>query len=298
MEMQQVRYFVALSRELNFTRAAQACNVTQPALTRAIQALEAELGGPLFHRERAQTHLSELGRIMSPYIETMLQQVEAAQAHARAIRTLDRLDLKIGAMCTISPALIADFIVRFHEQNVGIDLDVSDAPGEGLCQRLDEGALEVGVMAAPEPLHDRFHAMPLFQERFVVVLPPGHRLAERNVVRCADLNAEAYVNRINCESIDFIRTQLHAMEVRVRYVFRSERDDWVIGMIRAGLGLGLFPEFFPFPDDIVTRPLIDPEFVRTVSLVTVRGRPHSPAVGAFVRGARAHRWPDARQGVL
>jgi DNA-binding transcriptional LysR family regulator len=50
MEMQQVRYFLALARELNFTRAAEACNVTQPALTRAIQALEAELGGRLFHR--------------------------------------------------------------------------------------------------------------------------------------------------------------------------------------------------------------------------------------------------------
>jgi DNA-binding transcriptional LysR family regulator len=140
--------------------------------------------------------------------------------------------------------------------------------------------------------------MPLFRERFVVVLPPGHRLADRNVVRCEDLKGEAYVNRINCESIDHIRTRLHAMDVRLRYVFRSERDDWVIGMIRAGLGLGLFPEFFPFPSDIVTRPLIDPEFVRTVSLVTVRGRPHSAAVGAFIRGARRHRWPDMRSAAI
>jgi DNA-binding transcriptional LysR family regulator len=72
MEMQQVRYFLALARTLNFTRAAEAANVSQPALTRAIQQLEHELGGPLFHRERANTHLSELGKMMLPYLEQIL----------------------------------------------------------------------------------------------------------------------------------------------------------------------------------------------------------------------------------
>ena len=61
MEMHQVRYFVALCETLNFTRAAEKCNVTQPSLTRAIKLLEDELGGPLFNRERNQTHLTELG---------------------------------------------------------------------------------------------------------------------------------------------------------------------------------------------------------------------------------------------
>src|SRR5215467_6576555 len=86
MEMQQVRYFLALSRSLNFTRAAEACNVSQPALTRQIQQLEAELGGPLFHRERQNTHLSELGRMMLPYLETIQQQTEAVKASSLAAR--------------------------------------------------------------------------------------------------------------------------------------------------------------------------------------------------------------------
>ncbi|MBY0421745.1 MAG: LysR family transcriptional regulator, partial [Parvularculaceae bacterium] len=62
MEMQQIRYFLALSRTLNFTRAAEECNVSQPALTRAIQALEAELGGELIRREHSRSHLTELGK--------------------------------------------------------------------------------------------------------------------------------------------------------------------------------------------------------------------------------------------
>jgi LysR family hydrogen peroxide-inducible transcriptional activator len=70
MEMHQVRYFLTLCQELNFTRAAEKCNVAQqPALTRAIKLLEDEFGGLLFHRERARTHLSELGQAVCPYLE-------------------------------------------------------------------------------------------------------------------------------------------------------------------------------------------------------------------------------------
>ena len=76
MEMQQARYFVALCETLNFTRAAEKCNVTQPSLTRAIKLLEDELGGPLFNRERNQTHLTELGRLMEPHLREVIDQAQ------------------------------------------------------------------------------------------------------------------------------------------------------------------------------------------------------------------------------
>src|SRR5579863_6449192 len=74
MQMNQIRYFVAVCETQNFTRAAQKCNVTQPALTRGIRTLEAELGGFLFRRERGATHLTDLGRLMRPLLETIQQQ--------------------------------------------------------------------------------------------------------------------------------------------------------------------------------------------------------------------------------
>ena len=83
MEMHQVRYFLALCEELNFTRAAERCNVAQPSLTRAIKQLEEELGGALFHRERANTHLSELGRTLSPFSSRSI----AAPSRPNARRT-------------------------------------------------------------------------------------------------------------------------------------------------------------------------------------------------------------------
>jgi DNA-binding transcriptional LysR family regulator len=291
MEMQQIRYFVALKRELNFTRAAEACNVSQPALTRAIQALEGELRGPLFHRERASTHLSELGRIMAPYLESILAQSSAVKERAKEFGKLENLELRVGVMCTIGPTVLSEFIVRFCSQFYGIGLTIEDDPGGMLPERLIKGELEVGLFGLPGELDERLHVLPLFRERYVVVLPLNHRLASQMEVRAAELKGEPYVSRINCEMGSFADDLFRAQGVEPKMVFRSERDEWVLGMIKAGLGWGFFPEFCPFPSDVAVRPLIEPEFARTISLVTVRGRPHSSAVGAFVRSARAHTWP-------
>src|SRR5439155_3241321 len=103
MEMHQVRYFLALGELLNFTRAAERCHVSQPALTRAIQTLEDELGGPLLHRERHNTHLTELGRMMRPYLQDVLEQSRKAKERARAFASLGAAPLALGVMCTIGP---------------------------------------------------------------------------------------------------------------------------------------------------------------------------------------------------
>jgi DNA-binding transcriptional LysR family regulator len=293
MEMQQVRYFLALARELNFTRAAENCNVTQPALTRAIQALEAELGGRLFHRERNQTHLSELGRMMLPYIQSIQAQTDAARARAKSVGKMKNVELKLCAMCTLSPTLLADFLVGFQRTNSGIDLNVTDGAAKDILHQLSAGEREVGVLGHPGEIDDRFHALPLYRERFVVVLPHQHRLSNQPHVKVTDLQDEPYVNRVNCEMGDYASYEFAKLGVSVRVVFRSERDDWVLGMIRSGMGWGFFPESFVFPSDVAVRPLVEPEFSRTVSLVTVRGRPYSPAVGALVKAARGYGWSNA-----
>jgi DNA-binding transcriptional LysR family regulator len=111
MELHQVRYFIALSNTLNFTRAAEACNVTQSALTRAIQRLEEELGGPLLQRERHLTQLSELGRLMLPLLEQSLAMAEAAKQRA--------YKFKKGEEATLAPGLAVDHIRRHCHPHSG-----------------------------------------------------------------------------------------------------------------------------------------------------------------------------------
>ncbi len=294
MEMQQVRYFVALARELNFTRAAEQCNVSQPALTRAIQQLEHELGGPLFHRERGNTHLSELGRMMLPYLQTVEQSCKAARDQARAVKRLEKATLTIGTMCTIGPQLIADLLIRFRTQHPDVEVQVIDAGAPQMIELLQKGDLEVAIVGVPGELPDTLHQLPVFEERFVILLPPNHRLVNRDEIPASELDKEPYVSRSNCEVFEPVRKELNSRGVYLRQVFSSPRDDWVQGMIKAGLGLGFFPEFSVTDPELVVRPLVDPSFHRTIYMSTVRGRPHSPAVGAFVQEARRHTWPRSR----
>jgi LysR family hydrogen peroxide-inducible transcriptional activator len=289
MEIQQVRYFVALCETLNFTRAAERCNVSQPSLTRAIKLLEDELGGPLFLRERRNTRLTELGRMMQPYLERVMGGIEGAKTEARSVRQDQRTSLKLGLMCTIGPTRLLPMIASFHARNPNIALALSDAKGQVLAERLLGGELEVAILALPGELDERLHALPLFSEQFMITFAPGHRFERQNAVRATDLDGEAYIIRANCEFGEHISRSLDELGVSVNVCYRSERDDWVAAMVLAGLGIGSSPEGAILAPGLLARPLIEPEFVRTVQVVTVRGRPHTPAVGALVRSAMAWR---------
>src|SRR5689334_24985365 len=110
MEMHQIRYFLAVADELNFTRAAEKCNVTQPSLTRAIKLLEDELGGPLFHRERNNTHLTELGRRVEPHLRRVADAVSIAREEAGSFAKLAAPVLRLGVAQSISLSVVLDLI--------------------------------------------------------------------------------------------------------------------------------------------------------------------------------------------
>ncbi|PSC06066.1 LysR family transcriptional regulator [Alsobacter soli] len=292
MEMHQIRYFLALCEDLNFTRAAERCHVAQPSLTRAVKLLEDELGGPLFHRERANTHLSELGRMVRPHLEEVYERAQQAKREALDFSKLKRTTLRIGIMCTIAPYQLVDLLTAVQVRHPGVELHIVDAAAPQLEERLVQGDLEVAIYCRPQVGDDdRLHRMALFREQMMIVVAPTHRFAGHNVVRAQDLDGERYVNRANCEFTGIAGPIWKDHGATCSLVYRSERDDWVLAMVAAGLGFGFMPESCVTHPGVVARPLIDPEFWREVNLVTVRGRPHSPAVGAFVREAMRARWP-------
>jgi LysR family transcriptional regulator, hydrogen peroxide-inducible genes activator len=293
MELQQVRYFLALCESLNFTRAAEACNVTQPSLTRAIQALEAEFGGPLLHRERNKTHLTELGSLVRPYLENLMGQAAVAKTRAKAFSQLKDVVLSVGMMCTLAPQRLIGLMRDFRGGNPGVDLTLRDANAAALQEMLDEGQLDVAVLSFADAVPERFHAIPLFSERFVIAFGPGHPFERLNAVRAKDLHGHLYLSRVNCEFGDYMLDLYSREGVELTRPYRSERDDWILSMAAAGLGFSFIPESCVATPGVLTRALVEPEVVRTVSLATVRGRPHSPAVGAFVRAAKSQAWQQA-----
>src|SRR5215510_10270223 len=174
MEIHEIRYFLAVADTLNFTRAAERCNVSQPALTRAVQNLEGKLGGPLVHRERGNTHLTELGRITLPHCREVLQQMEEARKRAKSFCTLEKTRLTIGLMCTIGPHRLVDLFSSFREDNEGVEVYMKDAPAGQLEEFLSKGYIFIFLMRHRPPTSTLFPYPTLFRERFVIAVGPGH----------------------------------------------------------------------------------------------------------------------------
>ena len=290
MELHEIRYFLALSRTRNFTRAAEQCNVTQPALTRAIQKLEEELGGLLFSRERGNTHLTELGRLLEPQFAAMADRAEAAKHLAGRFLRLEDAQMTVGVMCTVGPLRFVGFLDRFRAAHPGVDLSLVEAVPAVLCERLLAGEIDVAVMARPGGFDPPLQAQQLYAERFMIACAMTHRFAQRNILEMGDLEGETYLQRINCEFRDVLAELLAARGTSIARSYRSEREDWIQTMVAAGMGICFLPEFNAALPGVITRRVVQPEVERQVCLVTVAGRRWSAPVAAFVAAVRAHGW--------
>jgi len=291
MEMHQIRYFLAVAETLNFTRAAELCNVSQPALSRAVQQLEEEVGGLLFRRERNQTHLTDLGLLLRPRLQSVLENTREAKAAAQRFLTLDEAHVTLGVMCTIGPRRFMGLLADFQARHPGIELRLIEGVPGTLGERLATGELDLAIMAAqPTGLPDRFDARPLYREQFVLAFPAGHRFEQMNAVPVAALKGENYLRRVNCEYRDHLAHLCDEREVGLRISHVSEREDWIQNMVAAGLGVCFLPEYSAVFPGVQTRPVIDPEVWRDISLVSVAGRRFSPAELTFIEAVKRYRW--------
>lgn len=293
MEMHEIRYFLAASETLNFHRAAERCCVTQPALTRAIQKLESELGGHLFHRERNQVRLTDFGCLMRTHLEDVFRRSECAKETAKSFLKLEAAPLTLGVMCTIGPLRFVGCLNAFHKSNPGIAVTVVEGVASRLTELLLEGTLDVALMAQPQPFDKRLRAEPIYAERFGLAFCTGHPLERRNTLHLSDVQGEPYLDRINCEYADHIDELCAERGIKIQVAYRSEREDWIMAMVAAGMGVCFAPEFSATLPGVCHRPVADPDVVRHVSLVSVTGRTLSPAVSAFAKKVRDYDWGEA-----
>src|ERR1043166_4795005 len=136
MELHQARYFLAVASTLNFTRAAEQCNVTQPALTKGVQKLEQELGGQLIYRERQLTQLTDLGKEVLPMLERTSVSAEIVHRRAREFQKKELAPLKIGLVPSISPSLLLEPFAEISKVVPGLRLELREGAADKLAKLL------------------------------------------------------------------------------------------------------------------------------------------------------------------
>jgi DNA-binding transcriptional LysR family regulator len=299
MEMHQIRYFLAVARTLNFTQAAEDCHVAQPSLSRAIRNLEEELGGDLFRRERALSHLTELGKLMLPLLTQAFDSAQAAKTLATSYRSGTSAPLRLALSHTINLALLVPFLTELVKVFPGLELKFFRGAAPEIAEHLKRGDSEIALAGPLGTGWERLDAWPLFEEGYELVVHRTHPLALRNALKFSDLSKLRLLSRPYCEQVLELDAALKQQGIDQKSGDHILSDQDLVALLRANLGASIMPESAVGDGDLRLLPIDGLALRRTVSLYAVAGRERTPAAAALVKLLRAADWsePRARRSV-
>ncbi|WP_284180286.1 LysR substrate-binding domain-containing protein [Rhabdaerophilum sp. SD176] len=288
MEMHQIRYFLAVAETLNFTRAAERSHVAQPSLTRAIQKLEEELGGPLLHRERGNTHLTELGHRLLPHLRSTYEAAQSAKALARQLSLGERAPLRLGIANSLETARFRGLLDQVQMQVNGIELAMRKASGDILLEQAVIGAMDVIFLSRREQFPDRVRSWTIFCEAWMVLIPERHMLAQQTEIHPDDFEGQDLIDQITCSDRAAFLEILEQQGIRVRPRHTVDCIEDLQQLVAMGLGLGIVGQHVQPIPGVVARPLCHGSFQREVVVAIVAGRQFNRATELCVRLARMH----------
>jgi DNA-binding transcriptional LysR family regulator len=294
MELNQIRYFVVMAEVLHFTKAAEACHVSQPALTKAIQKLEEELGGPLFLRERSRTQLTELGQMMRVPLERALAATMEAKAQASAFGRRASSPLRIGLEYSLPAAVLSPVLSALQRSVKDIELFLHQGSQGGLCELMLDSALDVALLVETPHLPERLHRWRMFSERYVLICPPEHRFREHEKVGVSELASEVLLLNENahCPARQFVTDLMEREGVVPQPPYFAASQEQIVELVTAALGVSVSGEHAPSIASLVCRPIASVADRRQVVLATVAGRQLGPTSSLFLKLMRARAWPQ------
>ncbi|MDH3580923.1 MAG: LysR family transcriptional regulator [Hyphomicrobiales bacterium] len=295
MEFHQIRYFLKTAEHLNFTRAAEQCHVSQPALTRAIQKIEEELGGELFSRDGRAVTLSPLGRVMREHFQHIHETQEMARAAARNFLDDGSSELNVGIMCTIGPDVLSAFLNEFGGSNRDVLVILHDIGPDALPELLATGMLDCAFVAQQSDQgFGKLSASALFEEDMVVAFAEGNRFGAMTEVTLFDVAEEAYVDRLKCELRQPFFDFMDLNDLNLNVVCSSQREDWIQELVIRGLGVSVMPRFSITTRRLGWRKLTGPlSNCRQIMIARANGIAPQPPANAFFAEAETFPWKGA-----
>ena len=290
MEMHQVRYFLAVGRTLNFTRAAEECNVAQPSLTRAIRQLEDELGGDLFRRERPHAQLTELGQRMQPLLQQCYDSALGARSLASSIKSGEVGSLRIAVSATIETTLLVPYILELRKHFKGLEVKLLRGTTPQVAEFMKSGSAELAIASSLGDTWDRLDTWPLFTEGFALVVGGSHHLAGCNSIQLSDVRGEALLMRPYCEHFESLVSLLRSQDFTVDRAHEVPSEHDLEVFLEQGLGVAFAPRSVLFSDRVKRVLVAGLDLQRTVSLYGVAGRQRTPVANMIMKMLRAGDW--------
>lgn len=234
-----LRYFLSVIDQGNFSKAAAACNVSQPTLSVGIAKLERETGRALFHRTNRRVELTEAGVRLAAHARRIEAEFAIAEREVRGTTT--QTTVRLGLLPTLPGIWIEDFLARLDPAEERVEL--VEGRERELLERLARGRIDVALTLIRRD-QDRFAAEPLFREGYALAMPAAHPLAGREQIAAEELADNIMIVRRQCEVLAETSRHFTARGVRPFFAARTTSDERALALVRAGLGITVMPEGF------------------------------------------------------
>ena len=242
MELHQLRYFLAVARTKNFSRAAEQCHVAQPSLSQQIMKLEDELGERLFERTKREVSLTAAGDLLRAHAERVLHEVELAREGVREFRGLVRGRITLGVLPTVAPYFLPQRLRAFSVKFPAVEVVMHEDTTDQLAAAVLAKEIDLALVSLPVE-RPGLVAVEFFDEKLLVALPAGHALAKKRRLTFDDLEREAFIlmkeeHCLSGQALQFCRINGFAPQVS----FRSAQIETVLAFVAKGWGVTVVPE--------------------------------------------------------
>lgn len=289
LNLHLLEQFVVLARTKNFTRAAEELNLSQSALSRAIQKLEDQFGQPLFERKPREVLLTDLGDLLLERARHLLKMMEDTFSELADAGRRGRI--RLGTIPTIAPYFLPGLLSRFAEKHGDITVVVQEDTTENLIKRCSHGEVDLAILALPI-LAKNLELEPLFDEELLLVVPIGHPLAMLKSVGIQAVDGYPFVmlNEAHCLS-DNIASFCRRKSVQPVTVERTSQLATVQELVTLNHGVSIVPEMARKIDTSerrVYRSFSGEKPVRTVAMMWNSYRFQSKSVKVLMEHIRLH----------
>lgn len=284
MTSAQLEAFVAIAELRSFTAAAMRLDISQSAVSHAIRALEQELGVCLFHRQRSEISVTDIGSQLLLRAREMLGLSETMRQEAADARGLKKGTLRIASFGPSSSLrILPQLIDAYRQAYPGIEIHVDEGPDQEVLQWLQDRRVDLGFVVLPE---ERFPSVLLAEDQMLAVLPAQHPLASRTAVRLDELCSDPFI-MTEAGSAQIIGKLFESASLSPKVRYRSAQVISTLGMVAKGQGIAIMAEL-ALPETAigayVAKPL-QPPVRRQIGIAAHSTRLASPAALAFLNMA-------------
>jgi DNA-binding transcriptional LysR family regulator len=291
LEVRRLRVLTAVARHGSFSSAAEALGYTQPAISRQIATLEAEVGTTLVRRVPQGAVLTDAGRLLAERGAAVLAYLQDTEDELRALCGLQGGTLRLATFASAAGSIVPRAVARFRDRHPDVELTVEMFDPDESIPRLRAGEFDLVLSHDPREDPERqgqaddLDVVPLFDDPMYVALPSGHRLCDAADLSMSDLAVEPWMLATGrtCPDARLFLRACHEAGFEPRIAFQNDDYGAILGFVAAGVGVALVPDIVTraVRGDVVIRELDPAPPARPISVILPAGY-RSPAAGAML----------------